>query len=369
MENEQQQQPELTEGEDRDAAFAAAANELLGADTMPAPAVEPVKEEPEQTEEESPEGEGGEPDEFEEATKKFEKPEGQESQEEEEDDDDEQELPRSWKKKDKAIWDKVPPEARSIVKRRELELLKPLNRKMNEYHETTAHLKKELGPVVEVLDEYKPLLKEIEFSNTPLSPAQVIKRALEAYNYLRSTDNFTIAKEFFKASGKRPEDLVDLPKDPVKEQVEGLHNKINEVQSALTASERQAQQAQYERVQQGLQQAYTRMASTLNIHGEAKYPTAKINGFAEQMGTLAITRAQQYPHLDETAILAMVYKELGGEIRQGNQSGVARSANNNHNKMAQTTIVGKGARRSSEAKVYESDDDAWAATAEEFGLI
>lgn len=277
------------------------------------------------------------------------------------DDDDIAELPRSWKRKEAQVWESLPKEAQAIVKRRESELAALVHQKANE-----------LAPIANALKEIEPIATKYRMGKNPVTTEQHLLRCVALYEHIKNTPKTEIIQQLMAAEGLKPEDLQQTPETELQRENRELRERLERVENGLQERDKSATAEAQQQYTSSLTNQYSKWANTKNAFGESKYPQALNARFAQTMGSLAIEKLRTIPGAsswDSAKLFLECYKELDGQIRSGNQ--LSRSSDQNKTeklRRAATTSFGKG--RLSPTKVqFDNIDDAWAATAEEFGMM
>lgn len=277
-------------------------------------------------------------------------------------------LPQGWAEGDKELvqtWKTLPDKVKAIVNKRERDRTAFMHRETQKVQETYQ----KLAPIAGVLDELEPYRQKWALEGKPLGVQDVIRQAVGMREYIKNTPNLELAKQFLKASGKGPEALIEAGGSQSQRELQELREELNSLKNGRQQELQQQQEFQQTSQAQQLQahalDAFHRFSQTRNAHGQLKYPSANQPGFAEAMGSLVSRRMQQVPGLSIEQHLAQVYAHMGGQIASGNGTS---SSNNNRLREAAASGYGKGSSGSS-PKVFDSYDDAFSATLEEFGLL
>lgn len=269
------------------------------------------------------------------------------------------ELPQSWGKERAEAWNKVPVEAKKVIKERELELLRLVTRRENELQEMI----KPIGGALQHIDKYS---KSWALGPNPVTREQGIIRAVELYEHIKNSDKLELAKEFLLASGKTPEDLTEVYDDK-NNLVKSLQNEINELKSKVDGQNAEVEKRTREAYSQNVSEAYAKFEGTKNAFGGQKYPNASNPYFARQMGSLVTQLASNAPGRSMQEYLVEAYKLMDGRIDTGTNG--ANSPKEKISKESLSTGYAKGSARSKKPTTYDSYDDALRATMEEFGML
>jgi len=276
-------------------------------------------------------------------------------------------LPQGWAEEKELIegWKTLPDKLKAYVNKRERDRTALMHREVQK----TQEVYQKLQPIAGVLDELEPYRQKWALEGKPLGVQEVIRQAVGMREYIKNTSNLELAKQFLKASGKGPEALIESNGSQSNRELQELREELNSLKNGRQQELQQHQEAQQTSQVQQLQahalDAFHRFSQTRNAHGQLKYPSANQPGFAEAMGSLVSRRMQQVPGLSVEQHLAQVYAHMGGQIASGNGTS---SSNNNRLREAAASGYGKGSSGSS-PKVFDSYDDAYNATLEEFGLL
>lgn len=143
-------------------------------------------------------------------------------------------APNSWSAEEKAIWAKVPPEARAIIARREADMHKAITR--------AGEDRKAFEPIRETLERNVDLL-EYAHKKHGLTPDKVTAKLYDMERFLR-TDPQAAIQNIARAYG------VDLSgvtggesATPENAQLAALQGEIHQLKSYLTNQQRQAHEA------------------------------------------------------------------------------------------------------------------------------
>lgn len=341
---------ELTGEEDFDEAFDEALAEFSGEDG-----------EEEETEEEpadSPENEGPK-DEFE-----LEKYVEAKNRPEEE------AIPHGWAEGNQKLqdsWKDLPADVKNEIKRRESDRTRFMQREVSK----TQELQKEIGPLADVAKELAPISERWALEDKPLSIAEGIRQGVALREYIKNAPKLALAKQFLKAAGATPEDLIESPQDARSEEIATLREEINSLKmntESRPANQQDAAESQRAALSAKVMQRYYNFAETLNVNGQPKYPSARLKGFADAMGSQIARRVQQAPDTPVDEHIKAVYVDMGGQILDGSE---IRYSNNNTQQLKEAATSGysKGRGSTPSPSLYDNYDDAFNATLEEFGLL
>lgn len=341
----------LTAGQDFDEAFEEAVDEFRGDDGQQEPEAQPEAQEPEQ---EQPKDEF-EVDKYLEA--KNAPP--------------EEAIPQGWAEGNIALqnaWKGFPPEVKAEIRRREQDRTRFMQQEVTKAQD----LQKELEPMQNVAKELSNYADKWALEEKPLSVAEGIRQGVALREYIKNTPNIELAKQFLQASGARPEDLIDSPQSEKDLELQTLRDEINQLKMSAKDSEEQAANeaalAENQALSARIMQRYNAFASTLNVNGQQKYPSANDQYFAKEMGSQIAMRYQEAPQIPLDEHIKAVYVEMGGQVLNGSE--IRYSQNNTEQlREAATSGYSKGQGSAPSPALFDNHDDAWNATLEEFGLL
>jgi hypothetical protein len=270
-------------------------------------------------------------------------------------------MPASFGEVKKKIWESLTPEAKKHWAGREKELVSLVHNKVSEYENATQRFNS-------MLQEITPHAKRWKLGKNPVTLEQGVIRAVEFYEHVKSSNKFELAQEIFKNSGKSLQEFVDaVQQKKPDEKTDAIFKRLEAVENRFASQEQQKSEQAKGQYLKTLSGEYDKFANTKNAFGEPKYPQAQNKQFARAMGALVTERSALVPQTPLPLLIAEAYKELGGEIRSGTNTSTSLNQDKERLKRATTTAFGKGRPGATAAKKL-SIDDAWAATAEEFGL-
>ena len=192
-------------------------------------------------------------------------------------------------------WKSIPAEVKAEIRKRDEDVRRFLSHKTNELD----NLQKQAAPLAQVTRECMPLIEEWGLEEKPLSMEEAVRQSIVLRQYIKKTDNLTLAKQFMRAAGATPADMEDHPQEARDREIQSLREELNQFkmksESSQQTSAQQAEEAKRQAFSTHVAQRYYAFAETLNVNGEPKYPSARINGFADAMGSQIARRVQQFP--------------------------------------------------------------------------
>lgn len=288
-----------------------------------------------------------------------------------------EQMPQSWGKDPEAAkeWETLPANIKAKIRKREEDNTKFMHQETQKLQEAYA----QIGPISNIVSEVgaikgadgRTMAERWALEQKPLSVAEGIRRGIAIGEYFLKTPNKEIIQQLMRVEKLRPQDLQESKATTesnefkaLRDEIESLKNERKQAAEQQTTTQAETQRQQF---QQHLIQRYSKFAETLNAFGELKYPSARLPGFAEAMGSLIAKRIQAVPGVSVDEHIKEVYTSMGGQIHNGN--GV-RSSNNNTSRLREAATSGysKGAGSTETPALFDNPDDAWEATLEEFGL-
>lgn len=283
----------------------------------------------------------------------------------------EEAVPHGWAEGNQKLqdaWKGFPQEVKAEIKKREDDRTRFMQQEVSK----TQALQREVGPLADVAKELAPMGQRWALEEKPLSVAEGIRQGVALREYIKSTPNIDLAKQFLKAAGATPEDLIDTPQDERSQEIQALREEINslKVNSETSSPAPEVNEADAKRaaVSAQVMQRYYAFAETLNVNGQPKYPSARLEGFADAMGSQIARRIQEAPGTPVDEHIKAVYASLGGQILDGSE---IRYSNNNTQNFREASISGyaKGQGATPTPSLFDNYEDSWRATLEEYGLL
>lgn len=282
----------------------------------------------------------------------------------------EDKIPQGWAEGNQKLhdaWKTVPADVRNEIKRREQERVRFMNQEVAKADE----LQRELEPMLSVQKELTQYAKQWALEEKPLSFHEAVRQSVALREYIKSTPNIDLAKQFLKAAGAEPEDLIESPQSAQAQEIQSLREELN----ALKMGRGEEPQATAEDVEEAQRRAlsaktmarYYAFAETLNVNGQPKYPSARDPEFAKNMGSLLAIRVREFPDTPIDQHIKEIYAGLKGQIVSGSES---RYSARNTAQLRDAAMSGYAKGRGSEPTptTFDSYDEAFAAAAAEFGF-
>ena len=278
----------------------------------------------------------------------------------------EEAIPQGWAAGDAKlteVWKTLPQEVKAQIQKREADRVRFMHQETGKLQESY----KKVAPVAQLLNELNPIAADKwALEDKPLGMAEGIRQSVAVREYIKNTPNLELAKQFLKAAGGTPQDLEDSPQAAQSSEIQQLREELKALKNSNQEPEVSPQDAQRQQLSAQVAQRYYAFAETLNAFGEPKYPSARLPGFADAMGSLIARRVQEVPHASIDEHIKAVYASMGGEIQSGN---VVKSSNTEQLRAAATSGYAKGNGTPAAPQSFDKYDDAWDATLSEYGLL